>query len=95
MGICTQCDALVIQNPWYIVTLIAFTAANRPEAVPLLYQYVLGELERAQTQFDVPALEAKREKLFLTRKFRDAVFQGGVTGGFSKVYKPQTNRIYL
>jgi hypothetical protein len=76
---------LVVQNPWYIVTLISFTAANRPEAVPLLYKYVLGELERAQDQFKVPALEAKSEKLLLTRKFRDAAFQGGMTGGYSKV----------
>jgi hypothetical protein len=79
----------VIQNPWYIVTLIAFTAGNRPEAVPLLYKYVLGELEHAQNQFNVPALEAKREKLLLTRKFRDAVFKSGIVGGFSKVYNPR------
>jgi hypothetical protein len=60
--------------------------ANRPEAVPLLYKYVLGELEHTQNQFDVPALEANREKLLLTRKFRDAFFKACLMGGIPKVY---------
>jgi hypothetical protein len=60
--------------------------ANRPEAVPLLYKYVLGELEHAQNQFNVPALEANREKLLLTRKFRDAFFKACLMGGIPKVW---------
>jgi hypothetical protein len=59
--------------------------ANRPEAVPLLYKHVLGELEHAQNRFDVPALEAHREKLLLTRKFRDAIFKACLMGGVPKV----------
>jgi hypothetical protein len=77
---------LVVQNPWYIVAVVSFTAANRPEAVPLLFKYVLGELERAHNQFEVPEIDANREKLVLARKFRDAIFKCGVTGGYSKVY---------
>ena len=76
---------LVVQNPWYIVTLVSFTAGNRPEAVPLLFKYVLGELEHAHNQFKVPEIEANREKLVLARKFRDAIFKCGITGGYSKV----------
>ena len=76
---------LVIQNPWYIVTVVSFTAGNRPEAVPLLFKYVLGELERAQNQFKVPETEAHREKVLLARRFRDAIFKCGITGGYSKV----------
>lgn len=87
MGIRTQCD-IVIQNPWYIVALVSFTFGNIPEAVPLLFKYVLRELEHAQNQFQVPALEAEREKLLLARKFRDAIFKGGMVGGYSKVHTP-------
>jgi len=77
--------SLVIQNPWYIVTVVSFTAGNRPEAVPLLFKYVLGELERAQNRFKVPETDAHREKVVLVRKFRDAIFKCGITGGYSKV----------
>jgi hypothetical protein len=75
----------VVQNPWYIVTAVSFMTANRPEAVPLLYKYVLGELEHAQKQFNVPTTEAKREKLLLTRKFRDAIFKACLMAGIPKV----------
>ncbi|KAI0003381.1 hypothetical protein BJV74DRAFT_764740 [Russula compacta] len=84
VGLGSHCDTLVIQNPWYIVTLVTFTAANRPEAVPLLFNYVLGELEHAQNQFKVPEAEASREKFILSRKFRDAIFKCGIIGGYSK-----------
>jgi hypothetical protein len=88
MGISTQCDFLVIRNPWYLITLASFAAGNRPDAVPLLFKYALGELEHAQNQFNVPAPEANREKLLLTRKFRDAIFKGGIIGGYSRVCTP-------
>jgi hypothetical protein len=68
--------------------VVSFTAGNRPEAVPLLFKYVLGELERAQGQFKVPETEAHREKVMLVRKFRDAIFKCGITGGYSKVSYP-------
>jgi len=81
-GITASSD--VIQNPWYIVTLVAFTAGNRPEAVPPLFNFVLRELERAQHEFEVPEVMAHGEKLLLARKFRDAIFKSGMTGGYSK-----------
>jgi len=64
--------------------LVSFTFGNIPEAAPLLFKYVLKELEHTQNQFQVPALEADREKLLLARKFRDAIFKGGMVGGYSK-----------
>lgn len=85
MGISAQCYLPVLQNPWYIVTGVSFMTANRPEAVPLLYKYVLAELEHAQNHFNVPALEANHEKLLLTRKFRDAFFKACLMGGIPKV----------
>ena len=77
---------LVIQNPWYLVTLVAFAAGNRPDAVPLLFNHVLRELERAQHEFEVPEFDAHGERLLLARKFRDAIFKSGMTGGYSKVF---------
>ncbi|KAI9511356.1 hypothetical protein F5148DRAFT_1171894 [Russula earlei] len=74
----------VIQNPWYIVTLLSFTTGNRPDAVPLLFKYVLGELERTQNRIGVSDVEATRERLLLARRFRDAIFKGGIISGYSK-----------
>ena len=89
MGISAQCDLPVLQNPWYIVTVASFMTANRPEAVPLLYKYVLQELEHAQNQYSVPASEANREKLLVTRKFRDAIFKACLVAGIPRVlYNP-------
>jgi hypothetical protein len=88
MGISTQRNFLVIQNPWYLVTLASFAAANRPEAVPLLFKYVLGGLEQAQNRFNTPLPEANHEKYLLAHRFRDAIFKGGIIGGYSRVYTP-------
>jgi len=74
----------VIQNPWYIVTIVALTAGNRPEGIPLVFKYVLGDLERAQNEFKVPNDEAQGEKLRLARRFRDALFKCGILAGYSK-----------
>ena len=79
---------LVIQNPWYLVTLASFAAANRPEAVPLLFKHVLGGLEQAQNRFNTPLPEANHEKYLLAHRFRDAIFKGGIIGGYSRVYTP-------
>ena len=85
IGISAQCDLPVIQNPWYTVTAVCFMTANRPEAISLLYKYVLRELEQAQNQSNVPAPEANREKLLMTRKFRDAIFKACLAAGIPKV----------
>ncbi|KAH8991087.1 hypothetical protein EDB86DRAFT_3184577 [Lactarius hatsudake] len=74
----------VIQNPWYIVTIVTLTAGNRPEAIPLVFKYVLGDLERTQNEFKVPKDEAQGEKLRLARRFRDAIFKCGILAGYSK-----------
>jgi hypothetical protein len=85
MGISSQPGFLVIQNPWYLVTLASFAAANRPEAVALLFKYVLGQLEQAQNRFNIPVPEANQEKCLLVQKFRDAIFKGGIIAGYSRV----------
>ena len=88
MGISTQRDFLVIQNPWYLVTLASFSAANRPEAVPFLFNYVFGQLEQAQNRFNIPAPDANQEKYLLVQRFRDAIFKGGIIAGYSRVCNP-------
>jgi hypothetical protein len=85
VGISTQ-RFLVIQNPWYLVTLASFAAANRPEAVPLLFKYALGELEQAQNRFNISVPEANHEKYLLAQRFRDTIFKGGIIAGYSRVY---------
>ena len=74
----------MIQNPWYIVTIVALTTGNRPEAIPPVFKYVLNDLERAQNEFKVPKDEAQKERLRLARRFRDAIFKCGILAGYSK-----------
>ena len=75
----------MIQNPWYIVTIVALTTGNRPEAIPPVFKYVLNDLERAQSEFKVPEDEAQGQRLRLARRFRDAIFKCGILAGYSKV----------
>ncbi|KAJ3868671.1 AhpD-like protein [Lentinula novae-zelandiae] len=60
-------------NPWYIVTAVAFSASNEPQAVPEVFNYALAE-----------AGQEREERLLLARKFRDALFKAGLTSGYSK-----------
>ncbi|KAI0032340.1 hypothetical protein K488DRAFT_50091 [Vararia minispora EC-137] len=77
-------DLYPAPNPWWILVLSAFSTGNRPDAVPLLFQSVLSELERAQEKFNVTGEEAHAEKLTLARKFRDTILKSGMLSGYSK-----------
>src|SRR5258707_4830526 len=66
MDINTQCDFLVIRNPWYLITLASFAAGNRPDAVPLLFKDAFGGLLQIQNQFNSPVTVGKPEKILLT-----------------------------
>jgi len=61
-------------NPWYIIVAVAFAASNRPEAVPLVFQYAMKEIEGS----------GQDEKLLLVRRFRDAIFKSGLISGYPK-----------
>jgi hypothetical protein len=65
--------------------VVAFSAGNRPDAILSLFRFVLADLDQAQKQFGVMGDDAHAERLLLARKFRDVIFKGGVTGGYSKV----------
>jgi hypothetical protein len=60
-------------NPWYIIAAVAFSASNRPEAVPDIFQCVLQDCS------------AEGEKLLLARKMRDAIFKSGLSSGYPRV----------
>ena len=67
-----------VKSPWYAVAAITFSASNCPEAVPLVLEYVLKDLD---------AIAASHEdRLAAARKIRDAVFKSGMICGFPKVF---------
>lgn len=67
-----------VKSPWYAVAAITFSASNCPEAVPLVLEYVLNDLD---------AIGASHEdRLTAARKIRDAVFKSGMISGFPKVF---------
>ena len=78
---------LVLKNPWFIVASCAFSTANRPETVPVIFKYVLSDLEKAQADFKVSKEQAHQEKLLLARKMRDCLFKSGMVAGYSKVMR--------
>lgn len=70
------------KNPWYYVAAVAFSASNLPEAVPLVYQYALNDLQQTPSE---PAI-AHQESLLLVRKIKDALFKSGMLSGYPKVH---------
>ena len=73
---------IVLRNPWYLVAAVAFSASNRPECVPHVFEYVLKDLRA-----DANSLQSD-EKL-LAQKMRDAIFKSGLISGYPKVSSPQ------
>ena len=71
------------QHLWAIVAAVSFSAANVADAVPLVFQFALDDLVRAQQQPD--SNEARSEQLALARKIREAVLQSGLLSGMPRV----------
>lgn len=63
-----------LRNPWYIVAAVAFSASNRPETVPHVFQHVAQDLQGERAS-----------QLLLARKMRDALFKSGLTSGYPRV----------
>jgi hypothetical protein len=74
----------VVNNPWWLVAAVAFSAGNRPDFVALLFKHVLAELETTQAEFGVSGEKVHEERLLLARKFRECLFKGGMVAGYSK-----------
>lgn len=77
----------IIYNPWYVAAAVGYTASNRPEAVPLVFLQVLGDLKNAQAVQGVDATEAHKEQLLLARRTREGILKGGVLSGASRVWR--------
>ncbi|KAI0047038.1 hypothetical protein FA95DRAFT_1559468 [Auriscalpium vulgare] len=77
-------SADVLKNPWWIVATVAYSGANRPEAVPVVFKHVLADLEQVQAAANVPTEKAQEERLLLARRFREALFKSGMVSGYSK-----------
>jgi len=67
----------VLRNPWFIVASVAFSASNRPEAVPFVFEQALRDLKSRGSD--------KSEELMLARKMREALFRSGLISGYPKV----------
>ncbi|KAG6381805.1 hypothetical protein JVT61DRAFT_414 [Boletus reticuloceps] len=67
-----------VKSPWYAVAAITFSASNCPEAVPLVLEYVLEDLDA------IPGA-SHADRLAAARKIRDALFKSGMICGFPKV----------
>ncbi|KAF5358138.1 hypothetical protein D9756_001950 [Leucocoprinus leucothites] len=65
-----------LPNPWYIVAAVAYSASNKAEAVPQVFQYALQELSENQG--------AESERFMLAQKIREALFKSGLISGYPK-----------
>ncbi|KAL5490695.1 hypothetical protein ACEPAI_5529 [Sanghuangporus weigelae] len=75
-GVVSNQVDLEIDNPWYIITAVAFSASNRPDAIPKVFEFVISELETLRA--------TKDDKLRLVVRMREALFKAGLISGYSR-----------
>ncbi|KJA15966.1 hypothetical protein HYPSUDRAFT_331609 [Hypholoma sublateritium FD-334 SS-4] len=73
----------MLKSPWYIVAAVAFSASNRPEGVPQVFEHALADLRASLANAERTALSSDNEKL-LAQRFRDALFKSGLISGYPK-----------
>ncbi|OCH91076.1 hypothetical protein OBBRIDRAFT_753867 [Obba rivulosa] len=73
----------VLDDLWYLVVVVAFSASNEPQAIPVVWKYVLHELDTAREK-DLTPEQMHQERLALARKFREALFQSGLMSGMPR-----------
>lgn len=66
-----------LANPWYIPAVVAYSASNKPDAVPFVFRFVLEELKAK----DAPVAE----QFLLAQKMREALLKAGLTSGYPRV----------
>ncbi|KAF8968314.1 AhpD-like protein [Flammula alnicola] len=69
-----------VGNPWYIVAAVAFSASNRPEAVPRVFEHVLEGLRAP----DGGNTTSKSDEKLLAQKLREALLKSGLISGYPK-----------
>ncbi|KDR81905.1 hypothetical protein GALMADRAFT_59401 [Galerina marginata CBS 339.88] len=67
----------ILSNPWYIVAAVAFSASNRPEGVPRLFEHLLQDLK-------VSGSSKKSDEKLLAQKLREALLKSGLISGYPK-----------
>ena len=77
----------VLAQPWYIVAAVSFSASRKPAAVPVVFAFVLRELEAAQLAAGVKAQseEAHAQRFKLASKIREALLHSGQLSGIPRV----------
>ncbi|KZT74151.1 hypothetical protein DAEQUDRAFT_721034 [Daedalea quercina L-15889] len=77
----------VLAQPWYIVAAVSFSASRKPAAVPVIFEFVLRELEAAQllTGLRADSDEARTQRLMLASKIREALLHSGLLSGIPRV----------
>jgi len=73
-------DSPILGNAWYIVAAVAFSASNRPEGVPRVFEHVLKDLNRIGGE----SLAGKSDKKILAQKMREALLKSGLISGYPK-----------
>jgi endoribonuclease Dicer len=76
---------LVIDNKWYIAVVVAFSASNSAEEVPLVFKHAFQTLVDAHEESGAGQEQIHQDQLMLARRFRDALFVAGVTSGYARV----------
>ncbi|KAI0373221.1 hypothetical protein BV20DRAFT_1103962 [Pilatotrama ljubarskyi] len=83
-GLSATASPGTLSNPWAMITAVAFSAANVPEAVPVVFKYALEELRVEQLAKRITGDAALRQKLVLARKIRESVLQSGLLSGMPR-----------
>ncbi|KAL5490693.1 hypothetical protein ACEPAI_5527 [Sanghuangporus weigelae] len=65
-----------LESPWYIVAAVAFSAGNRPEAVPFVLKFMFAELIALSATGD--------DKRGVVLRMREALFKAGLISGYSR-----------
>ncbi|KAJ8516366.1 hypothetical protein ONZ45_g6320 [Pleurotus djamor] len=71
-------DSPVLENPWYLVAVVAFNAARHPEAVVSVYKVVLEELRVQSDDVDF------EDHVTLVRRIKEALLKASVTDGIPR-----------
>jgi hypothetical protein len=78
-----------IEDPWYIVAAVSFSASNRPDGVPKVLEFVLRELDEAistsATSVDLKEKEILELRQRVVMRLREALFKAGLISGYSRV----------
>jgi len=74
----------ILDNKWYLIAAVAFSAGNAPEEVPHVFKYALQGLSEAHTRLHTDPDQAHEDRLTLARRLRDTLFVAGVTSGYAR-----------